>query len=166
VRQLREHVTTNVGRSRGFTRELYRHTADVRTALGWFNWLSVETEDPQHRGKVNLKHNGLLPLVDAVRLFALQAGVAETGTLARLEALTGAGVLDRDQQEYLASAFEHLTRLLLSQQIGEFEAERPITTWVHPANLSKRDHESLIDSLHAIEHLRSKLRSEFTADVF
>lgn len=163
--RLRAHVSERVGRNRGFLRELARNETENRTALGWFNRLQVE-DDPINRGKINLKLNGTLPLVDAVRLFALHAGIPETATLARIAGLADRGVIGRDFREYLEHAFEHITRLLLRWQIEDFRAGRPITPYIHPDRLSKRDHEFLIAALATIESLRGKLRSEFTADVY
>ena len=41
----------------------------------------------EHKDELNLKVKGIAPLVDIVRLFALEKGVRETSTLERIEAL-------------------------------------------------------------------------------
>ncbi len=166
TRHLRAHVTECLGASRGFLRELYRASADNRTALGWFNWLILETAASPHRGKLNLKLNGVLPLVESVRLLALQAGVPETATLERIAGLVERGILDQDFREYLEEAFAHLTTLLLRQQIADTRAGRPSSHHIDPNALSARDNKRLVDALTQIEALRGKLRTEFTAEVF
>jgi len=163
---LRRHVTERVGKSRGFLRELHRNEEDNSTALGWFNWLTPETDDKRHKGEINLKLRGTLPLVDATRLASLLNGVAETSTLGRIAGLQQAGFISRDQKEYLDDAFEHITGLLLHQQLTDFRARREVTTFIHPGKLSRRDHERLVDAFNAIEHFRNKLRAQFTADGF
>lgn len=165
ARQLREHVTRVMGGSQGFLRELYRDEADRGTALGWFNRLITERDD-QHRGQINLKLTGIMPLVEPVRLLALRHGVPETRTVERISALHDCSVLDADEKEYLTSAFEHLTMLMLRQQVNDFRDGKTVNTFIHPEHLSRRERDLLVDSFRVIEGLRSKIRADFTGDVF
>jgi signal-transduction protein with cAMP-binding, CBS, and nucleotidyltransferase domain len=153
-------------RSRGFLQELYRDEADHGTALGWFSRLLVEREDKRHKGEVNLKHTGTMPLVQSVRLLALGSGIDATGTLDRIAGLAAHGVLTADERDNLSAAFHHLTGLLLRQQIADHQAGREVSNYVQPDGLSKRDRELMIAALRAIEALRTKVRIEFTGDVF
>jgi hypothetical protein len=45
-----------------------------------FNRLLTERDDPAHKGQINLKYSGTLPLAEAVRLLALRHGNAATNT--------------------------------------------------------------------------------------
>ena len=92
-----------------FLSELYREIADRPVALGWFGRFVTEQENPAHKGKINLKHAGTLPLVQNVRLLCLRAGIEETASLARIDTLHGLGRLDRDEQDYLGGAFRQIT---------------------------------------------------------
>lgn len=166
TRRLREHVTHVMGESPGFLRELYQDEADHGTALGWFSRLLVERDSREHKGKINLKAHGTLPLVEFVRLLALREGIAETRTVQRIRLLHEAGILNRDKQEYLTRAFNVLTTLLLRQQIADYQADRKVSNYVNPDALSKLDREQLVESFRSIEDLRSKVRGEFTGDVF
>ncbi|MBI1208801.1 MAG: CBS domain-containing protein [Azospirillum sp.] len=166
VEELRVHVTATLSHAPGLLNELYQSEAEHGTALGWFNWVKVESGRGEHNGAVNLKLNGLLPLVEGVRLLALRAGIPETRTLTRLDRLAEAGVVTRDEVEYLESAFVHLTGLLMRQQIADFQAGHRVGNHLDPYRLSKRDYEQLVDSFQSIETLRSRIRQEFTADVF
>ena len=165
---LREHVTEHVGKSKSFLRALYENDADYGTALGWFNRLILETTDIPHKGKgrLNVKLNGLMPLSNAVRLLAIVGGIHETSTLERIDKLVEKGLLQQEQKEYLFSAFENLTTLLLRQQIHEYRTGQPITNYIVPESLSRRDYELLIDSFNHIENLRTKVRLDFSSEVF
>ena len=165
TQQLRDHVTRVMGESQGFLRELYRDEADHGTALGWFNRLIVEKTD-DHKGEINIKMNGTLPLVEFVRLLALRDGIAETVTTTRIEKLAACGTLSDDQRDYLLEAFSHMTTLLLRQQIADFRSGRKVTNYINPGDLSRMDREHLVEAFRSIEHLRAKVRAEFTGDVF
>jgi signal-transduction protein with cAMP-binding, CBS, and nucleotidyltransferase domain len=140
--------------------------ADHRAALGWFGRILTERADPAHRGQVNLKYAGTLPLAEAVRLLALRRGIPATGTLPRIDALADAGEIDRDSRDHLRSAFDHITGLQLRQQVADFRAGRPISNFVNPATLTTRERDLLKDGFRAINGLRDRLKAELTGDVF
>ena len=150
----------------GFLRDMFGVQADHRAGLGWFNRLLTERDDPTHRGKINLKYAGTLPLAEAVRLLALRHGLAATGTLARIDALAALDEFSRDTQDHLRGAFDHITGLQLRQQIADYEAGRPVTSFVDPATLTEREIDLLKDAFRAINDFRDRVRSELTGDVF
>ncbi len=166
VRELRRGVMQMVKSSPAFLTELHHESSRIGVALGWFGRLATERDKPEHKGKVNLKHSGTLPLVTNLRLLALRAGIDETSTRARIRALYDCGDLTRDEADYLLGAFQHLTLLLLRQQIADFDAGRAVSNYVSPDELSERERDILIDSLKAIDELVKKVRSEFTAEIF
>jgi signal-transduction protein with cAMP-binding, CBS, and nucleotidyltransferase domain len=149
----------------GFLRELFGVQAEHRAGLGWFRRLLTERSNPAHRGHMNLKYSGTLPLAEAIRLLALRAGIAVTGTLARIDALSAAGELSRDEQDYLRAAFDHITGLQLRQQIADFQAGRATSNFVDPADLTAREIELLKDAFRAINALRARVRAELTGEV-
>lgn len=163
---LRTYVTRTVKANPFFLQELYHDDKEQRVALGWFGRFITEKDNPEHRGKINLKHNGTLPLVQSLRLLALREGVPETATLERLDALHAQGLFDRDEYDYLAGAFRCITFLLLRQQIADFKAGRNVTNYVDPESLTEREREELTDAFKAIDRLLDRIRGEFTGDVF
>lgn len=163
--QLRETVTAVAWRP-FFLREMYKVDEEHGVALGLFGRLQTETREGPHKGKVNLKLTGTLPLVGAVRIYALRERIPETSTLDRIARLHEKGVLSDNEQDYLRGAFRHITHLLLRQQIADFQAGRPVGNHVPPDALSKRERDMLVDSFKAIRSLRSRLRTELMADIF
>lgn len=164
--ELREAVTRMAKESPAFLAELQQEVARTGVALGWFGRLRTENDDSEHKGKLNLKHSGTMPLVSNLRLLALREGIAETGTRTRIDALHEAGVLDADDADYLRGAFRHITGVLLRQQLRDFRAGQPVTNYVAPDALSERERDILVDSLKAIEELGKRVRHDFTGDIF
>ncbi len=169
VRELRQDASAvardNPAYLQAIEAELYGHGV----ALGWFGrFVTVSGKDAkqEHIGKINLKHAGTLPLVGAIRLLALREGVKDTATLKRIAALHQAGVLNDDEADYLRGAFNHITFLLLRQQLSDFRACEKVGNHVHPDNLTEREKDMLVDSLTAIDDLRKRVHGEFTGDVF
>ena len=112
-------------------------------------------------GRVDLKLFGLLPLVGAVRLYALAHGVAATGTRPRLAALAELGVLPAAETANLSAAFDLLAGRILRQQIDDSLAGRPLGTFVSVATLPARENERLVEALRAIALLATRARGDF-----
>ena len=164
--ELRAFVTKTASGNRAFLREMYEDDIEHRVALGWFGRLLTDKVDADFKGQINLKHTGTLPLVEAMRLLSLREGITDISTLARLTALTEAGVLDHDESDRLSGAFHHLSFLLLRRQIKEYQAGRRVSNYVHPETLTSREKSGLVESFKAIRTLREKVKGEFTGEVF
>ncbi|MEE9210237.1 MAG: putative nucleotidyltransferase substrate binding domain-containing protein [Kiloniellales bacterium] len=166
ARELRRHASRMCSRSPFYLQQMEAVVHHYGVALGWFGRFVTEKEKPEHKGEMNLKHAGTLPLVACVRLLALREGIEATGTLDRIAALHGAGIFSDDEQDYLSGAFRHITGLLLRQQLVDFKAGEEVGNHVHPDNLSEREKDILVDSFKAIDTLRQRVHAEFTAEVF
>lgn len=164
--ELRRLVTDATMASPAFLSALEKEIADHHVALGWFGRFVTEKDQPELEGKINLKYGGTMPLVSNLRLLALREGVGKAGTLARLDALHGSGVLGRDEWDYLSGAFRHITALLLRQQLRDFQAGARVGNHVAPGDLSERERDMLVESLRAIDALRKRVHGEFTGDLF
>lgn len=164
--ELRDYITGRMRNNRSFMREMFLQDEYFGVALGLFNRFIVEKKDQEHRGELNLKITGTLPLVDAVRALALLHGVPETGTLARIAILQEQGVLDRDEADYLQGAFAHITHLLLRQQMTDQRSGKAISNYVHPDSLTDREDDRLVDALKAIRDLRDRVRNDLSGELF
>ena len=136
-----------------------------KIALGFFGRFITERKEKEHKGKINLKHTGTLPLVESVRLLALREGVEELSTLGRLRVLHGKGILDGDEYDYLVGAYTLITRLLLRQQIADFKAGVPVSNYVDPKFMTERERDMLVDSFKAIRALRGRVKDAFSVEV-
>lgn len=164
--ELRVRVTQMARSSPVLLTELNREMERMDVALGWFGRLVTEKEKAAFKGKINLKHMGTLPLVSAVRLLCLQAGIGQTSSAQRISRLQDEGILSANEADYLQGAFKHITGLLLRQQIEDFSAGRAVSNYVHPEAMSKRERDILVDSFKAISSLKDRVRSAFTGDIF
>lgn len=156
---LRRHMLEAMSASPVFVRELYRIEEDHGVALNWLGLLKRETSESEEAGVMNLKMRGTLPLVEGARLLSVMHRIAETSTVARLEALAAAGMLDKDDTTTLVDCFRTVVGLILGQQIADARARRPITDYVVHERLSNRDKSRLRRALREIERFRAALPS-------
>ncbi|MFN0043251.1 MAG: DUF294 nucleotidyltransferase-like domain-containing protein, partial [Alphaproteobacteria bacterium] len=118
VSSLRAMVMEEIASHPGFLQQMYRIEAEHGVALGLFNRLAASRRDADGREAMDLKMGGTLPLVEAVRLYALKHGIAEVSTHDRLARLGEMGVIDADELDYLRGAFAEISRLLLREQLA------------------------------------------------
>ena len=164
--ELRRFVTATVSGNHAFLRQMFEDDADHGVALGWFGRFITEKEKEAFKGQMNLKHTGTLPLVEAVRLLALRDGIAETSTLGRMDALKAKGILSHDEHDYLVGALRHIARLLLRQQLKDYAAGKPVSSYVPPDSLTERERDILVEGFKAIRAVRKHLQSELTGELF
>jgi signal-transduction protein with cAMP-binding, CBS, and nucleotidyltransferase domain len=164
--RLRDAVTGITRGNHPFLQQMFHEESDHGVALGFFGGFKTFEDEASGREVVNLKHAGLLPLVETVRLLALRDGIKETPTMARIEALHALGAIGGDDREFLLGGQRILTDVLLASQIKAFKKGEPTGYLIDPERLSKRRREQLIRALEAIRRLRSQVRSEFTGAVF
>jgi CBS domain-containing protein len=162
--ELRAHINESIVKDTGFLRDMFHLQADHSVAQGWLGRLITESSG-EHKGKLSLKYRGTLPLVEGVRLMALSHGIAETSTLARLESLAAKGALSRDEQDYLAGGYRHISHILMHRQIDDWRNDREISNFVPAAFLTRRERHHLKDCFRAIGWFRRRLRGDFMGSV-
>jgi CBS domain-containing protein len=80
---LHRHLTALAQGNPAFLRQIYEYDVDHRVALGFFGCFITETDDEDRQGKINLKHTGTLPLVEAAHLLAPRQGIEDVSTTGR-----------------------------------------------------------------------------------
>jgi len=153
---LRGYVTALARRNRSLLTAMARDDTSGSVALGIFGRLVSEGENSIHRGRVELKIRGLLPMVACARVLALAAGVEATGTLRRIEELTARGVFSRADADALDAAYHHIVFLLLRQQAADIRTGNPPGPHVELKSLTEQERDLLADSLRAIDRLRKR----------
>lgn len=143
---------------------LLREIADVATrmpiALGVFRGLKLERHG-RHKGQLNAKLQGWMPLVLLVLVYALKYGVRETNTVKRIRALERLRHFDAKFSADLQEAYFTLTRHKILKQIEALKTHRKqVDYYLRPKDLSEAEQKKLLDALAAISQLqKSALRS-------
>jgi CBS domain-containing protein len=142
-------------------RLLARFALSHRPPTGFFRSLVVE-HSGEHRGRLDLKNGGLLPIVDLARWAAMSAGVASASTLERLRAGTRAGTLSAADAHSLQDAFELISALRLGHQVAQLRESKAPDNYVDPATLSPLMRSHLKESFRAIAAIQKRVSSELS----
>jgi CBS domain-containing protein len=133
--ELRTHLAAAIRRSPAFLGFLANQLVKNPPPLGFLNRIVVEKEG-EHRDRLNLKLRAIAPIVDLARLFALEKGIPETGTLDRLRALRGLNTIVGSYGEELEQAFEFLMSLRMHHQHAQIVAGREPDNFIDIVALS------------------------------
>jgi signal-transduction protein with cAMP-binding, CBS, and nucleotidyltransferase domain len=166
AQSLRTHLTAMIGRGPIILQTMFEEEANRHVALNFFGRLKKERGTHSHRDKVNLKHGGIMPLVGAVRLLALRNGIEATSTIRRINLLQERGVFNAEEADDLIETSRQISRILLRQQLRDFQAGANVSNYVSPASLFRRERKTLIGALKTVDSLQDKVRMVFTASVF
>ena len=136
-----------------------------RPPLGFFRTFVVERTG-NHRDELDVKMLGTGPIVNAARLFALDAGVTETNTISRLSALEASGYCDPALLNELQQAFEFLTLLRLEHQLQQARAGKPLDNYIRPEKLSHLQKSLLKESFRTISRAQTLIEEKFRTAVW
>jgi CBS domain-containing protein len=129
------------------------------TPIGLFNNLVTSKADGD---ALDLKKGGVFPIVHGVRALALEKGLTETNTVARIARLTELGTFEPPFARELTEALHFLMTMRLDAQI----AERASTSLVKPGELSTMERDLLRDAFQVTKQLREMVRRHFNLAMF
>jgi CBS domain-containing protein len=143
-----------------FLRDLAENAIYNRPPLGFFKKLVVE-KTGEHKNQLNLKNKGLTPLVEAVRVLALDEGIFETNTLDRISILSEKGVFSQEEADVLKEAFNVLMLLRLRHHATAINQGEDPDNFINPVELSLIQRTMLKEAFKAIDQLQDELETHF-----
>ncbi|MFW2541946.1 DUF294 nucleotidyltransferase-like domain-containing protein [Primorskyibacter sp. 2E107] len=109
----------------------------------------------EHKNTLDLKHNGVVPVVDLGRIYALQAQLNAVNTRARLEAAQAAGVLSASGGRDLLDAYDLIAETRLEHQAAQIRAGEAPNNYLAPSSLSDFERSHLRDAFVVVKSLQA-----------
>jgi len=131
----------------------------------WFTRLTANMTHKRDEQPLDLKKLGTFPIVHGVRALALQYGVREQGTVARIERLAALGRLDAASARDLVDALHLLMGIRLNHQLQQRAQGLEASNEVRPSALSTLEREPLHNALAIVKRFRLFLRQHFKFDM-
>jgi CBS domain-containing protein len=113
----------------------------------------------EHSGSFDIKHGGLLSVVDAARFVALKAGAKVTTTIERLRAASELGAIEPAHARTLEEAYDLFSALRLEHQIQQLERGNEPNDYVDPRELSELTRRYLRDAFREVAAVQKSLSS-------
>ncbi len=116
---------------------------------------------------IDIKKTGTFPIVHGIRTLAIEQGVMDTPTLARIKALTATRIFDKDFAENLISALHVFMELRLRSQLKARRlgnlAEESI---VRMNEMTSADRDILRNAIRVVREFREIVRHRFNLGYF
>jgi CBS domain-containing protein len=145
-------------------RLLARFALSHRPPTGFLRGLVVE-HSGERRGRLDLKHGGLIPIVDLARWAGMAAGVTSASTNERLRAAGSAGTLPAAEVHTLLDAFALIASLRLGHQVEQIRAGREPDDFVDPATLSPLMRSHLREAFRAVAAIQKRISMELKVGI-
>jgi CBS domain-containing protein len=117
--------------------------------IGFFKSFVVE-KGGEHKDELNLKIKGLAPLIDLIRLFALEKGINETSTLERIETLRNIHTIVEEYADDFEHAFEFIMLLRIHHQYRQINSDEAPDNFINPNRLSNLEKRSIKEAFQII----------------
>ena len=133
--------------------------------LGMFNQLTL-LRSGEHKGTVDLKHNGIVPIVDLARVCALGGGDESVNTHDRLLHAASGGILSENSSRDLRDALEFLAATRIRHQARQMAQGQPPDNFLSPTEVSNFERSQLKDAFRVVKTLQEVLGQRFQAGRF
>jgi CBS domain-containing protein len=139
-----------------FMRLIARSASGFPVALGFRGQLATE-RGGEHPGTLDIKRLAIIPVVNLVRYHALATEVTISPTLDRIEAVTSAGGLPREDGAALREAFEVITRTRFDHHAQLIAAGRPPDNLIDPGALTPIARTDLREALSVVKRAQKRI---------
>ena len=160
VTEIKQALEEYIPQSKVFLPHLALRSLELQTPLSFFNRLVVE-KSGDYKNKLNIKLHGLMPLVDAVRVLALEQSIFKTNTLERIGVLCEKEVLTPGEGNDLREAFNLMMLLRLRNHLDQMNQGKELDNYINPSGLSLIQRSVLKTAFKSIAQLQSRLETRY-----
>jgi CBS domain-containing protein len=158
--ELRHYVLAHTRGNGIFLAYMVGNALSRQPPLGLFGRLSP-ARTGEHRGTIDLKHLGIVPVVDLARVYALAGGHEAVNTHDRLEVAAQSGEISERSAHDLRDALEFLAATRIRHQARQLEAGLPADNFLRLAELSNFERTQLKDAFAVVQTLQSVLDQRY-----
>jgi CBS domain-containing protein len=160
LESLRAEVLSHTPKARLFLALMVGNALKHQPPLGLFGNISTERSGP-HKGTIDLKHTGIVPVVDLARIYALAAGHPAVNTHDRLAHAADSGEISPQSVRDLRDALEFLAALRIRHQASRMTAGFEADNHLKPSTLSNFERSQLKDAFGVVKTLQDVLAQRY-----
>jgi len=158
LNEVRKRLLNQTKGSSLFIAHLSRNALQNKPPLGFFRDFVLKANG-KNKAVLDLKHNGIAPIVDLARIYALSQGIDAVNTLDRLRQSAGTTSLTKEASANLIDAYEFLSLLRATHQADKLRAGESPDNFLSPKALSKLEREHLKDAFKVIKTMQDYRQS-------
>jgi len=157
---VRENLLHKTKNNSLFIAHLSKNALGLRPPLGFFRDFVLK-QNGKHKSTLDLKHNGIAPIVDLARIYALSQGIHAVNTIERIKQAAGTAAITKASAENLIDAYEFLGILRVKHQAQKLVKGLEPDNYLSPKELSKLEREHLKDAFKVIKTLQDSRQVRF-----
>lgn len=136
-----------------------------RPPLGLFGRL-LTLRGGEHAGSIDLKHKGIVPVVDLARVYALAGGIDIANTHDRLAQASQTDDVSEQGAHDLRDAFEFLAKLRITHQALQISRGQAPDNYLNLKELSNFERSHLKDAFSVVQTLQDVLGQRYESGRF
>ena len=160
VESLKSGIATSARGNELFLALMAKNAMTWQPPLGLFRQFVVE-RGGEHNHELDLKHRGIMPIVEIARIRSLAAGVVRIGTRNRLRAAGEAGELNAADADNLIDALDFIEQLRIDNQSAQMRRGEAPDNYVDPATLSRLHRQNLKAAFSQVRTSQQALLNRF-----
>jgi CBS domain-containing protein len=145
-------------------RMLARFALSFRPPTGFLRNFVVE-HSGEHHGQLDIKHGGMIPIVDLARWAGMAAGLASASTLERLRAADAAGTMEDAEAQTLIEALGFIFSLRLDHQVEQIRRGEAPDDFIDPKQLNPLARSYLREAFRAVASVQANLSAELNLGI-
>lgn len=119
-------------------------------------WRGLATvRSGEHRDRIDLKLNGVVPIVDLGRIYALRGRLTPVNTRARIEGAKAAGIISESGARDLLDAYDLIAQTRLDHQMKQIRNGEAPDNFMAPATLSDFERSHLRNAFVVVRTMQS-----------
>ncbi len=115
----------------------------------------------EHKDRFDLKHSGVVPIIDIARVYALAAGIKEINTRDRLLAERKASGLSKSGAQDLLEVFEFISIIRLKHQARQIREGGAPDNFMSPEELSHFERNHLKDAFNVVKTIQASMANAY-----
>ena len=141
-----------------FTAHMISNSLKHQPPLGLLRGLAT-IRSGEHRNRLDLKLNGVVPIVDLGRIYALLGGFESVNTRARIEAAVAETIVSPTGGADLLDAYDLIADLRLEHQMNQAKTGKKPDNYLDPSDLSDFERSHLRDAFVVVKTMQSSAGS-------
>ena len=114
------------------------------------------TEKGKHSGLLDIKHHGLMQIVNGLRLYTLKHGIHCTNSWERLARIKELGIITADEKDEVFQALDDLMLIRIKHTLNQLKKGQELIPYFNPNQLSKKERLDLKRALMTARWFKSK----------
>ncbi len=157
---LRRDVLSRTKGNTLFLAHMVANALQHQPPLGVFKGISA-IRSGEHKGAIDLKHTGVVPIVDLARVYALAGGHEAVNTHDRLVSAAAGGAISEQSARDLRDALEFIAFTRIQHQARQIAAGQPPDHFLPLGDISNFERSQLKDAFNVVQSLQSVIGQRY-----